>query len=550
MTPPGSWIIGTRELRRAAKSGNLWLRRTGFVFFALVLLAGMVLWQDLQTGPAGALGAEVFRIAVGWTFLMALISGPAIAADLVSTERRDGTLDLLRLAGVRPAGVVLGKLGYAATEVFPVILSMAPLLVLPVLVGGVVAEEVVHALTGLFLTAGWSLAVSLFFSALCRNGRVATGLALIVLVGVAAGCRWGMERSGGGLAFWPLLSPAESLVLTVAAPNGSTVHSAAGLAAGQFIGLVAVLGLACAAAELLGHPWLRAVPEKFPLRSRRSPNASRRAVGWKRTLLEREPLAWLILRERFSGGALIGVVGLAALVWGASLLLHTAYWADSPAAILMAACVLMGLVKVWLALDTTRRLSEDRESGALQIILTTGMPPDEVLRGLERGLYRRYLLPVLVVACLSVGGIAMMVVSGEGGVEILLLLIAALMFVFDAFAILWTGLYEGLVRRNAARALVATVLKALLLPWLVLGPMVAALALSVGPRVDLLFLTGACWFTVGFLTNGILVAFSGPGLADRLHHCSIGLEEPPVSLWQRLVGFAPADAPPSPVTTP
>jgi hypothetical protein len=119
----------------------------------------------------------------------------------------------------------------------------------------------------------------------------------------------------------------------------------------------------------------------------------------------------------------------------------------------------------------------------------------------------------------------------------LVLVLAVIVFVFDAFALTWTGLYDGLTQRNASRALVATVLKTLLIPWLVLGPVGAVIATAVGPSVDIVLLAGACWFAVSFLTDGILVATSGPGLADRLHHCAIGLDETPRSLWRRFFGF-------------
>jgi ABC-type transport system involved in multi-copper enzyme maturation permease subunit len=540
MTVPRPWLIGIRELRRASKSRGLWIRRTAFVLVALLLLAGMVLLQDTRSGRAGVGGGVVFNIAVGWAFLAALVSGPALAADLISSERRDGNLDLLFLAGIRPSGVVLGKLGYAATEVVPALMAMAPLLVLPVLVGGVLGGQVVFAMVVLFLTAVWSLTVALFFSALFRNGRVATGFSLVTLVAVVAVCRW--KVAGAPLAEWlaPCLSPGEAMALVTGLPGSTLVHEAAGLAGWHALGIVVWLALACAAAELIRLPWTVGLGERLTrLASKvRNPDRNRRPTGWRRSLLEREPLAWLILRERFSGLALLAVVGLITMMWSVSLWFQTDYWLDSPEVTLGVTIALMGMVKLWLALDTTRRLAEDRESGALQVILTTGMAADEVIRGLERGLFRRYLLPVLTVVGLAAGGGALLLISGRnGGMAFLVLVLAVIVFVFDAFALTWTGLYDGLTQRNASRALVATVLKTLLIPWLVLGPVVAVIATAVGPSVDIVLLAGASWFAVSFLTDGILVATSGPGLADRLHHCAIGLDETPRSLWRRFFGF-------------
>lgn len=553
MTLPRPWLVGARELRRACKSRGLWVRRTVFVLLALLLLAGMVLLQDGALQPTGALGSVVFSIAVGWAFLAALASGPALAADLVSAERRDGTLDLLFLAGIRPSGVVLGKLIYAATEVVPALLAMTPLLVLPVLVGGVLGGQVVLAMVVLFLTAGWSLTVALFFSALFRNGRVATGCALATLAGLVAGGLWAGRSGAVSLHVVSFLSPAELFLRVTGSTGGLAAHSTESLVWAQALGNVVWLLLGCAAAELVRLPRTTRVMDGLSgvlLREARRGRTVRPA-GWKRSLLEREPLAWLIVRERFSGLALLVVVGLVVAIWSVSLLMRTDFWLDSPVATLGVAVALMGMVKLWLALDTTRRLSEDRESGALQVILTTGMPADEVIRGLERGLFRRYLLPVLTVVCLAVGCASLVLMSPRsGGMTFLLLVLAVIVFVFDAFALMWTGLYDGLTQRNASRALVATVLKTLLLPWLVLGPLVACIAALAGPSIDLVFLTGACWFAASFLTDGILVATSGPGLADRLHHCAIGLDEPPRPFWRRIFGFGDLDIPARPATDP
>jgi hypothetical protein len=81
----------------------------------------------------------------------------------------------------------------------------------------------------------------------------------------------------------------------------------------------------------------------------------------------------------------------------------------------------------------------------------------------------------------------------------------------------------------------------------VLGPLVACIGTLAGPSIDLVFLTGACWFAASFLTDGILVATSGPGLADRLHHCAIGLDEPPRPFWRRIFGFGDMERTPPPL---
>ncbi|MGH7973773.1 MAG: hypothetical protein ACREIC_34080, partial [Limisphaerales bacterium] len=46
--------------------------------------------------------------------------------------------------------------------------------------------------------------------------------------------------------------------------------------------------------------------------------------------------------------------------------------------------------KYAVALDATRRLSEDRRSGALELLLVSPVPEEDLIAGQERGLRRRF----------------------------------------------------------------------------------------------------------------------------------------------------------------
>src|SRR6185503_12747022 len=59
------------------------------------------------------------------------------------------------------------------------------------------------------------------------------------------------------------------------------------------------------------------------------------------------------------------------------------------------------IIKIWLALEACRRFVEDRRSGALELILSTPVTPDDILHGQWRALLRQFGVPILVVLLIN-----------------------------------------------------------------------------------------------------------------------------------------------------
>ena len=55
------------------------------------------------------------------------------------------------------------------------------------------------------------------------------------------------------------------------------------------------------------------------------------------------------------------------------------------------------VIKVWFALEAGKQLSEDRKQGALELLLSTPLTVQDILRGQRLALERQFLGPVMVV---------------------------------------------------------------------------------------------------------------------------------------------------------
>jgi len=133
----------------------------------------------------GAIGAKRFA-SVGHDLFTALsamqvgawtLLAPALTATAIAGEREEGMLDLLHLAPLSPARIVLGKL--LSTLWFCGLLMLAPLpvIALSFLMGGVSPAEFGAVLLLQVGTATSGAALGLCCSAWCRRSGAAIGLA-------------------------------------------------------------------------------------------------------------------------------------------------------------------------------------------------------------------------------------------------------------------------------------------------------------------------------------------------------------------------------------
>src|SRR6185436_1194916 len=116
----------------------------------------------------------------------------------------------------------------------------------------------------------------------------------------------------------------------------------------------------------------------------------------RRRWLSLNPVLWLVARQRTKRFAVWGVLGLGGLIWMAGLIFAPHDWKDD-GAYFTTAFVIHAIFKFWVATEASRRLSLDRQSGALELMLSTALSVKEIVRGLMMAMERQFGGPMLVV---------------------------------------------------------------------------------------------------------------------------------------------------------
>jgi ABC-type transport system involved in multi-copper enzyme maturation permease subunit len=171
-----------RELKRRAMRSKTWWIRLGVVLFAVFAwLIPMVLGTPgLSQGKGSLFAISIFPMCV------AALHGIVTTADILSQERREGTLEMLLLAPLKPAQILLQKIIATTAPVFSGLVAVFPLFALPVIIGGVSGVEAASAMVLTLATAFMSASVGCLVSAFSRSVLVAsivTFLAVTVFFG-------------------------------------------------------------------------------------------------------------------------------------------------------------------------------------------------------------------------------------------------------------------------------------------------------------------------------------------------------------------------------
>ena len=157
---------------------------TGTVIVAAVLLIDGLLFNGFALGGGRRLSAEVMSDFFYFSSGTTMIVGILLAMRLISEERQNATLVLLRSAPITSWEIVLGK--YLAAVGFLVALTLATVYMpLLILVNGQVSfGHLAAGYLGLALLGSATLAIGLFASTLARSQLVAAILGAAILVGL------------------------------------------------------------------------------------------------------------------------------------------------------------------------------------------------------------------------------------------------------------------------------------------------------------------------------------------------------------------------------
>lgn len=277
-------VVHREFLVRSRAPITYWLR-LGAAGTAFVVI-GIAVSFSLFSGAAGGLanGAGWFAFFSWCLWLFCLVEGVRQSFDMLSGEKREGTIGLLFLTRMRGLDVVLGKVSAGFIASFFPVLGALPILGILIFLGGVSGAEFARMSAALLATLGASLSAGIFVSA----RSIYAGRAWIAACGILL--IWILASMIGSAIGLPIPSPwtlfRNSLDSRYLADPSSF-----------WVSLGIVFGMASlfliGAGWTIGRKWRETALSRAGRQSAVASLAPRTRREEDRRLLEKYPIAWL-----------------------------------------------------------------------------------------------------------------------------------------------------------------------------------------------------------------------------------------------------------------
>ena len=330
------------------------------------------------------------------------------AGNLLSAERREGTLPFLLLTHLNGHDIVIGKLLQALVLELISSFAVLPALILPLLWTGFSITEVCFLTLGYLNVLFFGLAVGLF-GAVFGDARVASSWCLLFLLPfIVYSTPLAFVLPTGGVWDWLVrfqwLSPCDAVSRAPGAAiglrSGAFWSSLLGshVVAWCFLGLAGFfLPRACR--------WQAGVNAGAPRSSRRrfwKPFA-RLSPALRTRLLDRNPFLWLTSRDCSAAFQVWLWLALSAAIWA-----WLAWFLWAVKGLNITVVMVMAAAGCWFVILTAitppqagRQLVADHLTGALELILCSPLGVKEIARGAWLSLTRHFLGPLITVITLS-----------------------------------------------------------------------------------------------------------------------------------------------------
>lgn len=539
--------IVERELRVGARNPLLFRSRFMVPLIGAVMFIFTV--YSLHKGaPPNKVGPTLLHISFGMIFAACIFGGVQTTADTISREKREGTLGFLFLTDLKGYDIVIGKLVSSSISGVYSLFGILPVICIIFLLGGVELGTVIRLAVccgnALFL----SLSAGLFASVLCVDERRSRGLAGAIVAGMlvggaAVGAAWlwatgGLDRAGAtDWAPFLVTSPFFGY-LSAAAP--SMVGGGSGFYASFAITQAtawSLLGLAC---WLAPRTWQEKSSQKREAKwqelwrkfTRGNPEqAAIRRAG----MLDENAIYWLTNRDVWKGR-------LVWLLWGtvvlgfAVVIIKFGWDAVDPSMAVALIFVLNAAMKLSMAGESSRWLSQDRQNGGLELILTTTLTIEDIIRGQRKSLRNLYLWPFMAAGALQLAFLLVSLeranVRDEGyGVSLYFMVISLAVMAADFEALAWVGMWKGLSANPAEKARQQTVNALLIMPWVLFYFGGIACSCFMGIMVVFVFLPGVMFGVAGWWTNRAKLRFRAEFRARAMERYS---PPPKLPFWKRI----------------
>jgi ABC-type transport system involved in multi-copper enzyme maturation permease subunit len=483
-----------RELRVLVRLPRTYYSRSIGALVAAVMCLGMLYAGFGGLLSATSAGKNLFIGLSLLAYVYVLIDGAFLTSDCLSQEKREGTMGLLFLTDLKGYDIVAGKLISRSLNAGYCVTAALPALGLAIFLGGVTGVDFLRMTLALINGLFFSVSFGILVSAVCRNERRALSGALfgVLIFGfVVPAIGFSLQHFTNAPALHPLFlifNPAGSVLGALGLGKGHPATLYFGWSwltthwlSWFFLALASII---------LPRAWQdKPTTPRFSIRSwmrlkswrsASKPLSRGKAGHW----LNVNPILWLGERPGEKGLGVAAALTFFVIVWICGWMFFRKLWLDLPVYFL-SAFLLHAILMHATALQACRGAAEDRRSGVLELLLTTPVGDDMIVRGRLLALKRQLLRPILfvlaadlgliVAGCIKIGDLSL---EAGGWVALFFILVAKLFA--DLYALSWVGVWQGWKSKSANHAIRQTLYDVVLLRWLILLGLVAALGLFTG----------------------------------------------------------------------
>jgi ABC-type Na+ efflux pump permease subunit len=364
-----------RELICEARNPANYLLRV-IAAAALLFTGGLYLLEDAAVNQQWQ-GLLLFQRMNLVILLTIFVLVPILAADAIAREKREGTLGLLFLTPLKAREIVIGKCLIHGLRSLTVLIATAPMLALPVMMGGVSAAQLIHAFAIDLSALCLALAAGIHASVRQTEWLRAVGSALLMSLGFS-------------LLYWTCLIP-----LWQSGFNPGPLLLATSIAFVLALGWVVLWRFIETSARWLAANWRREStlsPDHYwanPLA--RSPLLRKVFHSRRTAVLEHNPVRWLHERSwswrlvRFGWPSIILIAIPLGGCFGSWNMDYTS-WLNGLGLLLVAG----------ITFTATSTFRQEWETGALEILLVTPLTANQILRGRLWGMVAHFLPATLL----------------------------------------------------------------------------------------------------------------------------------------------------------
>lgn len=166
-----------RSLRVDTRLARTHLVRLGFAALILLLLAQVEFRIEQYSTP----GRDVFLSICWLNFFLLNLAAMSLFSTVITEEKEEMTLGLLRMAGINPIGILLGKVTPRLIGAAMLLSVQLPFTFLAITLGGVTIHQILAAYISLLAFAVMVSGLGSLLSTVCQRSNIAASLTTAVL---------------------------------------------------------------------------------------------------------------------------------------------------------------------------------------------------------------------------------------------------------------------------------------------------------------------------------------------------------------------------------